>query len=161
MVGEMVLILAASAATWWMDGVGPLKTTPVRAELIQAKQDPCTFFTKAELEAAFGYALQPARPDAGIPSCTFNGRNNPSITISIDPKGTTVRDFNDLMEIAAGEEAEKISGIGDAAFVWMSRMYVRVGTRSVTIGAGLDKASPKVREALVTLGKTAAARLRQ
>ena len=162
MVRGMVLALAVTASTWSPDGVTRLNsTTLVSAEFVQAKHDPCSFFTKAELEAAFGYPLQPARPDAGMPACRFNGRNNPSITISIDPQRTTAKEFNEFMELAAGEEAEKISGVGDAAFVWMSRIYVRVGTRSITIGAGLEKASPKIREALTTLGKTAATRLKQ
>ena len=129
-------------------------------ESVQARNDPCTFFTKAELEAAFGYTLQPARPDATKQLCSFNGRNNPSITISIPTEATTAEDFN-LFISTIGEEAEKISGVGDAAFLWMSRMYVRVGTRSVTIGAGEDKASPKVRGVLIALGKTAATRLKQ
>ena len=162
MIRVMVFALAVSAAAWSVESAPtPGTTTPVRSESIQGKNDPCNFFTKGELEAAFGYALQPARPDAGLPSCSFNGRNNPSITISIDPEPATAAEFNEFLTTIAGDEGEKINGVGDAAFIWLSRIYVRVGARTITISAGLEKASPKVRGVLITLGKTAATRLKQ
>ena len=131
---------------------------PASVSHAQVPKDPCAFFTKAELEAAFGYPLQPGRLQNSGTQCGYNGRNNPSISIHTDTVSMSAEDFVQAQEMLEGKP---VSGIGDAAFFFLSRLYVRVGKRSFTISAGLDEEpSPKVKAALTALGKAAVARMR-
>lgn len=131
---------------------------PASVSQAQVPGDPCTIFTKAELEAAFGYPLQPGRLKNSGTECGYNGRNNPGISIHTDTVSMSAEDF---LQAQTMLEGKPVSGIGDAAFFFLSRLYVRVGRRSFTISAGLDEdPSPKVKAALTALGKTAVARAR-
>jgi hypothetical protein len=132
-----------------------LPRTDARA---QGPKDPCSLFTKAELEAAFGYPLQPGRLDASKQLCSYNGRNNETITIAMDSAPVRADEF---LQSQTMLEGKPVSGIGDAAFFFLSRLYIRVGSRSLTISAGeADEPSAKVKAALTTLGKTAVTRMK-
>ena len=131
---------------------------PLSAAQAQGPKDPCGLFTKAELEAAFGYPLQPGGLDATKQLCSYNGRNNETITIAMDTGRTTAAEFQDSQAMLEGKS---VSGIGDAAFFFLARLYIRVGNKSFTISAGeADEPSPKVRAALIELGKTAVPRMK-
>lgn len=124
----------------------------------QGPKDPCALFTKAELEAAFGYPLQPGRLDASKQLCSYNGRNNESITIAMDTAPVRPDEF---LQSQSMLEGKPVSGIGDAAFFFLSRLYIRVGSRSFTISAGeADEPSAKVKAALTSLGKAAVPRVK-
>jgi len=131
---------------------------PRSAAQAQGPRDPCGLFTKAELEAAFGYPLQPPKLDATKQLCSYNGRNNETITIAMDTGRTTAVEFQ---ESQAMLEGKSVSGIGDAAFFFLARLYIRVGSKSFTISAGeADEPSAKVKAALTSLGKSAVARMK-
>ena len=123
--------------------------------------DQCTFFSKAELEAAFGLTLGPGRSRTGEPACDFESDDGRSVTVSVGPThSVSVQEFNELRE-TIGPEAEPVSGIGDAAFLWGARIYVTTGNRQLTISRENEaKPTPQLRAALTSLAKTGVARLR-
>lgn len=131
---------------------------PPLAAHAQGPKDPCGLFTKAELEAAFGYPLQTGNPDATNQLCTYHSRTNETITIAMDTARTTAAEFLENQKFIEGKP---VSGIGDAAYFFLARLYIRVGTRAFTISAGeADEPSPKVRAALIALGKSAVGRMK-
>ena len=133
-------------------------TVPLSAAQAQGPKDPCGLFTKGELEAAFGYPLQPPKLDATKQLCSYNGRNNETITIAMDTGRTTATEFQENQAVVEGKS---VSGIGDAAFFFLARLYIRVGNKSFTISAGeADEPSAKVKAALTALGKMAVPRMK-
>ncbi len=126
-----------------------------------ANVDQCTFFSRAELEAAFGLTLRPGQSRTGEPACDFESNDRRRVTVSVGPPhSVSVQEFNELRE-TIGPEAEPVSGIGDAAFFWWARIYVTTGNRQLTISRENEaKPTPELRAALTSLAKTGVARLK-
>ena len=134
-------------------------TATQSSSTITAAGDPCTFFSEQELEQALGYELQAGEPRPGEPSCRFTSFGGGSVTITVPAQAVTPEDFNEFRDMI-GPDAEAVSGVGDAAYFWGSRIYVRRGGRQLTISVADRELTPPIRSALTSLGQTGASRLR-
>ena len=126
-----------------------------------APVDQCTFYSKAELESAFGLTLGDGKARTGEPACDFETRDGRRVTVSVGPThSVSVQEFNELRE-TIGPEAEPVSGIGDAAFFWGARIYVTTANRQLTISRENEaEVTPALRAALTSLARTGVSRLR-
>ncbi len=72
-------------------------------------------------------------------------------------------DFRALLE-AQGKAPETVTGVGDDAYFWDERIYVRVGGRGLTIELNQDALNPKPsgarRAVALALAKAGVSRLR-
>ena len=122
-----------------------------------ASLDPCTFFSKAELETAFGVPFAPPKRGRGEPSCRFYNSNTGSVTVRVGEVVT--RAGFDSLRTMIGPEAEQVSGIGETAYLWGAKLYVLANGRQLIIYVSTDKLTPRLRTALTSLGKLGAPRL--
>ena len=120
--------------------------------------DPCTFFSKQELESAFGVPFAPPKKGRGEPSCRFYNSSTGSVTVRA---GDIVShaDFDALRE-QVGAEAERVSGIGESAYLWGPKIYVLNNGRQLIIYVSTDQLTPQLRATLTSLGRLGAPRLR-
>jgi len=103
-------------------------TTPSPAAVIKGKADPCLLITKAEIEAALGFALHDpqAEGDAGGATCIYTGgADNPAVTFAVGVSfGASKTSFEQLRTITtsaakgAGPDfaVTDVPGVGEAAF---------------------------------------------
>ena len=120
--------------------------------------DPCTFITRDELQSALGYTLEPGVRTQGEPSCRFASSSGDTVIIALPTANVTEADFNSWRQMA-GASAEPVTGVGDAAYFWGPRLYVRVGAKTFTISIADKDLTPQLRAGLTTLGQTGAARI--
>ena len=140
------------------NGSTSIDLQPGTPRVVATNVDPCTFFSKAELESAFGVPFAPPRKGRGEPSCRFYNPNTGSVTVRA---GETVSkaDFDALRQ-QIGAEAEPVSGIGESAYFWGPKLYVLGSGRQLIIYVSTDQLTPQLRAALTALGKLGAPRLR-
>jgi hypothetical protein len=121
--------------------------------------DPCTFFSKAEIESAFGLPYGPPKKSSTIsgPSCMFYNPNTGTVSVRVG-EAVTHAQF-DSLRTALGNNAEPVSGVGQTAFFWVGRLYVLNNGRQLVVSVS-GEMTPKLRGALITLGRLGAARLR-
>ena len=127
------------------------------AQARPSKIDPCTFFTKAELESAVGYPLGPAKPGRGEPTCRFPNPTRGTVTVRAGDVITSAQ--FDSLKLFTGPDIEAVSGIGDKAFLWGSRIYVLSGNRQLMVNLDKHDLTPEVRKILTSLGKLGVPRL--
>lgn len=120
--------------------------------------DPCTFFTKAELESAVGYPLGPAKPGRGEPTCRFPNPTRGTVTVRAGDLVTPAQ--FDSLKLYTGTDIEPVSGIGVKAFLWGSRIYVLSGNRQLMVNLDKHDLTPEVRATLTSLGKLGVPRLK-
>jgi hypothetical protein len=134
-------------------GPPPVSTTNV---------DPCTFFSKAELESAFGDTFRRPRPGLDAPSCKVSGTRTGTVTWYAGEQIPRAR-FDSLYTLI-GPDAEAVSGVGEAAYFWGPKLYVFANGRQLVINVSAlvptGELTPQIRTALTTLGKLGATRLR-
>ena len=131
---------------------------PGNPPVIATNLDPCTFFSKQELESAFGVPFAPPKKGRGEPSCRFYNSNTGSVTVRAGEM-VSKADFDALRQ-QIGAEAEPVSGIGESAYLWGSKLYVLNNGRQLVLYVSTDQLTPQLRTALVSLGKLGASRLR-
>ena len=131
---------------------------PGTPPVIATNVDPCTFFSKAELESAFGVPFAPPKKGRGEPSCRFYNSNTGSVTVRAGETVSTA-DFDALRE-QIGAEAERVSGIGESAYFWGPKLYVLNNGRQLIIFVSTDQLTPQLRSTLTSLGRLGAPRLR-
>jgi hypothetical protein len=124
-----------------------------------ASLDPCTFFSKAEIESAFGHPYGPPKKGSTMagPTCMFYSPNTGTISIRAG-EAVTRADF-DAFRTALGDKAEPVSGIGETAFFWVGHLYVLNSGRQLVVSVS-GELTPQWRAALIKLGKLGAPRLR-
>jgi hypothetical protein len=120
--------------------------------------DPCTFFTKAELESAVGYPLGPAKPIRGEPTCRFPNPTRGTVTVRAGELVTPAQ--FDSLKLYTGPDIEPVSGVGDRAFLWGARIYVLSGNRQLMVNLDKHELTPDVRATLTSLAKLGVPRLR-
>jgi hypothetical protein len=145
------------------NGDAPAKSTPLDAQpgkppVIETNADPCTFFSKAEIEAAFGVPFAPPKKGRNEPNCRFYNSSTGSVTITAGVPSTRAQFDSTRMFI--GPEVEPVSGIGETAYLWGTKLYVLNNGRLLIIYVSTDPLTPKIRTALTSLGKLGAPRLR-
>ena len=124
-----------------------------------APPDPCTFFSKTELESAFGHPYGPPKKGSTMagPTCMFYSPNTG--TISIRAGEVVTRAQFDSFRAALGDKAEPVSGVGETAFFWVGHLYVLNSGRQLVVSVS-GELTPRWRAALIKLGKLGAPRLR-
>ena len=144
--------------------------------------DACTFFAKAELEAAIGSELKDGERQS-VPSpesqCEFERQlgsratktfANPAIPASVGFTGVTVStspaDPEAVAQVRELDPAafEGVPGLGDDAYyLGPSLLHVRVGGRSFSLRINPEASSPedqaRVREVMLSLAQAGASRL--
>ena len=120
--------------------------------------DPCTFFSKAEIQSAFGHPYGPPKKGSTMagPTCMFYSPNTG--TISIRAGETVTRAQFDSFRTALGDKAEPVSGVGETAFFWVGHFYVLNKGRQLVVSVS-GELTPQWRAALIKLGKLGAPRL--
>jgi hypothetical protein len=123
-----------------------------------ASIDPCTFFSKAEIESAFGHPYGPPKKGSTIagPTCMFYSPNTG--TISIRAGEAVTRAQFDAFPAALGTSAEPVSGVGETAFIYGGHLYVFSKGRQLVVSVS-GELTPRWRAALIKLGKLGAPRL--
>ena len=119
--------------------------------------DPCTFFSKAEIESAFGHPYGPPKKGSTIAGPMFYSRNTG--TISVRAGEVVTRAQFDSLRTALGDKAEPVSGVGETAFFWVGHLYVLNNGRQLVVSVS-SELTPQWRAALIKLGKLGAPRLR-
>ena len=153
-VSQLVAASTGGAAS----GGSSLDVQPGAPPVIATNADPCTFFTKAELESAFGVPFGPPKKGRGEPSCRFYNSNTGSVTVRAG-EAVSKTDFDALRQ-QIGAEAEPVSGIGEGAYLWGPKLYVLGSGRQLIIYVSTDQLTPQLRTALTSLGMLGAPRLR-
>jgi hypothetical protein len=120
--------------------------------------DPCTFFSKAEIESAFGHPYGPPKKAVIFtgPHCMFYSVNTG--TISIRAGEAMTRASFDEFRTALADKAEPLSGIGEAAFLLTGTLYVLNNGQQLVISVS-GELTPRGRAALLKLGRLGAPRL--
>ena len=101
-----------------------------------APVDACGLFTLEEAGKAVGRTFRRARPgkDAEGTTCSLIGGTNSNITVTLSPSPSK-KDFDDLRTLLVdqGEKPESVAGVGDDAYFWGSRIYVRARNQQLVI----------------------------
>ena len=155
---QSVAQLAGATQGGASSGSSSLDVQPGAPPVVATNADPCTFFSKAELESAFGVPYGPPKKGRNEPSCRFYNSNTGSVTVRAGEQ-VSAQDFDALRE-QIGAEAERVGGIGESAYFWGPKLYVRNNGRQLVIYVSTDQLTPQLRTALTTLGKLGAQRLR-
>ena len=123
-----------------------------------APPDPCTFFSKAEIESAFGHSYGPPKKGSTMagPTCMFYSPNTG--TISVRAGEVVTRAQFDSFPAALGNSAEPVSGVGERAFFYGGHFYVFNKGRQLVVSVS-GELTPKWRAALIKLGRLGAPRL--
>lgn len=140
--------------------VGALVLSPSPA--VAQAVDACSLLSVDEVAQIVGQRVRPPRPDSAEEgtACRFPTATD-SVTVALWPTDATSfienRDF--LSE--TGEKLEPIPDIGDAAYFWGDRIYVRKGTQGLTIyiGGTGDGSDLKLRETVVALARAGLTKL--
>jgi|GEM_PF-3388208 len=123
--------------------------------------DACTFLSFEELSIAAGETVRDSDRVSTTEgtTCRF-WASSEWITIALWPSDP--QNFEDLREtLELGGETEPVAGIGDAAFIWVDRIYARQGNQGMTVyfSDGTDELAPKRREAITAIAKAGFAKL--
>ena len=155
--GQEVSPYAAGSNGGIASGSSSIDVQPGAPPVIATNVDPCTIFSKAELESAFGVPYGPPKNGRNEPSCRFYNSTTGSVTVRAGEQ-VSARDFDALRE-QIGAEAESVSGIGESAYFWGPKLYVLSGGRQLVLYVSTDQLTPQLRTALTSLGKLGAPRL--
>lgn len=148
-------------------GLAAFLTSPSGAAPVNRSEvDPCTFFSKAELESTFRQRYGPPKRGSTLegPSCIFpNATRDASATtgaISVRVVESVSRAQFDSLRTALGNSAESVSGIGESAFFWYGGLHVLSNGRKLIVATN-GESVPKIRAGLLALGRIGASRLRR
>jgi hypothetical protein len=134
-----------------------------RRDAQSAVPGACSLLSVEELEKALGrpFGRSRQRQEQSGTSCRFTAGAGGSITISV--AASSKADFDHFRKLLADQGAQPaaVSGVGDDAYYWDNRIYVRVGGRAMTIWNGEPQQSAeKLRGEVMTLAKVLAPKLR-
>jgi len=144
-------------------GVALDSAAGVRLSAQAAVPGACSLLSVEELEKALGrpFGSSRQRQEQSGTSCRFTAGAGGSITVSV--AATSKADFDQFRKLLTdeGKKPEAVSGVGDDAYYWDARIYVRVGSRSMAIWNGEPKQpADKLRGEALTLAKLLAPKLR-
>lgn len=125
-----------------------------------APGDPCSLFTIDEIAAGVGRRdfgkAKPQDAQTGAGCRWASGRG--SLNVWVGP--STAKDFAAFHEQLAKEGKNlQAADVGDEAYFWDERLYVRVGDRGLTIWLG-EPGGEAARKAVLALAKVGAGKLR-
>jgi len=125
--------------------------------------DACTFLGREEIIASLGREDLGAgeRRDGGT-ECRYNSGHQ-SLTVWTNGS-LPIESFQDLRDLLKQQQqqVDAVPGIGDDAYFWDDRIYVRVGSRGFTLEIHQNSRERRVpaRPALLALARLGAAKLR-
>jgi hypothetical protein len=125
--------------------------------------DACTLLSTEEIAQIIGKPVRKPRPDTAQEgtACRFPMAME-TLNISLWP--TDAKRFDAFRKTLAenGATLESTSGVGDVAYFWNDRIYVRVGNHGLTVflGAPQDASDPERRQTVVAVAKAGVAKLR-
>ena len=155
----MKLVLVTTVLLSMSNGVSAMSVRPSVRPVRGSEADPCTFFSKAELESAFGWPYGPPKRGTTTitgPHCMFYSQNTGTISVRFGAPGNRAQ--FDSLPAALGTSAERVNGIGESAFFWRGSLFVFNKGRQFIVGVSGDM-TPRVRAALLKLGRLGAPRL--
>lgn len=126
--------------------------------------DACGLVPLDQAGRATGRTFRRARPGTqpGATTCDLIGGTEGNINMVLSPSASK-KDFDEFRALLTqqGERLDAVSGVGDDAYYWGTRIYVRAGTRQLTIWNG-DPMQPAadVRADVLALAKLALPKLR-
>ena len=154
----MKLVLVTTVLLSMSNGVSAMSVRPSARPVRGSEADPCTFFSKAELESAFGWPYGPPKRSSTMTgaSCMFYSVNTGTISVRFGAPGNRAQ--FDSLPAALGTSAERVSGIGESAFFYSGSLFVFNKGRQFIVGVS-GEMTPQVRAALLKLGRLGAPRL--
>jgi hypothetical protein len=126
--------------------------------------DACGLFTLEDAGKAVGRTFRRARPgkEAEATTCSLIGGTGSNITIALSPSPSK-KDFDDLRKLLVeqGEKPETVTGVGEDAYFWGGRIYVRVRNQLLAI-SNFDSNLPEAtaRAQVLALAKLALLKLK-
>lgn len=135
----------------------------LRLDAQSAVPEACSLLSVEELEKTLGrqFGRSRQRQEQSGTSCRFTAGAGGSITVSV--AASSKADFDQFRKLLAdqGDKPAAVSGVGDDAYYWDNRIYVRVGSRAITIWNGEPQQSAeKLRGEVLMLAKVLAPKLR-
>lgn len=122
----------------------------------------CALFTVEEAAKATGRTLRRARPGtlAEATTCSLSGGTGSSIGVTLSPS-TSKKTFDEFRALLAeqGEKPEPVSGVGDDAYYWGTRIYVRARNQLLVIDIA-NEPEAVVRPQVLALAKLGVPRLK-
>ena len=160
---QFVSLLLVSIAGVGAGGAALDSAAGVRLSAQAAVPGACSLLSVEELEKALGrpFGSSRQRQEQSGTSCRFTAGAGGSITVSV--AATSKADFDQFRKLLTdeGKKPEAVSGVGDEAYYWDARIYVRVGSRSMAIWNGEPKQpADKLRGEALTLARLLAPKLR-
>jgi hypothetical protein len=162
--------MRVNISSWWSPAFvhGSLLPAIVSVGLLATpttvrSADACTLLTSEEIATIVAERVRKARPQTAQEgtACAFPMASG-NLNISLWP--TDARKFDEFRKTLteAGARLESTSGVGDAAYFWDDRIYVRVGNQGLTIwhGAPQDGVDTRRRNMVVAVAKAGIAKLR-
>jgi hypothetical protein len=135
----------------------------LRLDAQTAVPEACSLLSVEELEKTLGrqFGRSRQRQEQSGTSCRFTAGAGGSITLSV--AASSKADFDHFRKLLAdqGNKPAVVSGVGDDAYYWDSRIYVLVGSRTMTIWNGEpQQPAEKLRGEVLALAKALAPKLR-
>jgi len=155
----MKLVLVTTVLLSMSNVVSAMSVRPSVRPVRGSEADPCTFFSKAELESAFGWPYGPPKRGTTTitgPHCMFYSQNTGTISVRFGAPGNRAQ--FDSLPAALGTSAERVNGIGESAFFYARSLFVFNKGRQFIVGVS-GEMTPRVRAALLKLGRLGAPRL--
>ena len=110
----------------------------------------------------FGKPRSEKGPGPGESSCSFPGRVQSGVTVSLSP--TARADFDEFRKLLAeqGEKPEVVTGVGDAAYFWHpGRVYVLTGRTMITVSFSNETGvNEKMKQDLLALARAVMTKLK-
>ena len=129
-----------------------------------AENEACNLLTLEEISRATGSPARRPRPDTAEKGsgCSFS-IGIETLRISLWP--TTREEFEEFRKLISESypnDVETVSGVGDQAYWWTNRIYVRKGSRGLTVffGNSRDSVHQNDRDRVLAVAKAALAKLR-
>ena len=156
----VVLVLAGASV---IDSAATASPIEPRLDAQSAVPEACSLLSVEELEKTLGrqFGRSRQRQEQSGTSCRFTAGAGGSITVSV--AASTKADFDHFRKLLVdqGSKPAVVSGVGDDAYYWDNRIYVRVGNRAMTIWNGEPQQSAeKLRGEVLALAKVLAPKLR-
>lgn len=146
-----------------LDSVAIHSPVALRLDAQTTVPEACSLLSVEELEKTLGrqFGRSRQRQEQSGTSCRFTAGAGGSITVSV--AASSKADFEQFRKLLAdqGNKPAAVSGVGDAAYYWDNRIYVLVGSRTMTIWNGEpQQPAEKLRGEVLALAKALAPKLR-
>lgn len=138
-------------------------TSTARANAQAPGADACALFTVEEAAKATGRTLRRAKPGTlgeGT-TCSLSGGTGSNISVTLSPSPSKKEGFDELraLLVEQGENPQPVSGVGDDAYYWGTRIYVWARNHLLVIDIP-NEPEADVRAQVLALAKLGVPRLK-